>query len=831
MSDYKVPYVFIAGTRAKASQVNANFDALLDAANELADTKADLEGNAEVNFSVADPTLLQHAATKRYVDLAVAEAGGSGGGSGVGKSMFEVFHTLSTKTPPGALSLRTGELILEAEEKYPSFYYALQEQGTGLIVDLTDIASSALPEGYSSSFTNVTASDVTYENRAFSPYSWFTTENAPSSSQPIAAELEFPELITCSYFKINSHVINTYNSVGDPNPAKAIKTASISVRQADDTWVPVTIISETEVPISNERYFANTKPDLEFNAIRIVVAENFGAGQLDLSVYPVDPEKTAVRVVPEEQWQWEVETYHETGAFVLNSDDRTVRLPKITRFLSGVSELWQIGTPEASELAKSAVVWQEGNDPVQPDATGATVSLDAVSTGLWIQVYNAVAEDALANIKYVPHATLFEERGFRFQPAEETGWVVSDGNWKDGNYYTDAMTELLNQNAQAVTPGGKNYKLAPNGMKFVTDEVYQSTYKTYGEVPYYVVDSTTYKFKTPMSNNYARYTSTLDNTGDLLLDGAPDITGQFTGTGQSDQNNKMAGAFYVASTGNGAKVANDDTQRDDVFGFAASKSNSVYGRAKEIRPKSSYYLMCVFLGNEIPQSASVDVFQKIKSIDSRLDEIESSSTGDITEIKEEVENLKSITESQATAIQQNAQDIDSLNLDSQGLHELVNTLQDDVTALQDQDSVISGNVAALEPRIEANEQSIASQAEQITKIESDIEFIEGRVTTLEESMETKQDKLVQGTGINIEAETNTISLSIDPYSKTEVDDLVEVKADKSEVTAVDTKLGGLKFVKITKEEYDLLTEKDETTLYVITDTNTVKLALGSVMIV
>ena len=779
MSEYKVPYTFIAGTRAKASQVNANFETLVNATNELSKTKANIEGNADVNFSVAEPILLQHAATKRYVDLAVAESGGSGG-SGVGKSMFEVFHTLSTKTPPGAFSLRTGELILDAENDYPSFYYALQEQGTGIISDFTDVTTDSLPEGYSSSFTNVVSSDDTYKNRAFSPYSWFTTDNAPSSSEPIVAELEFPILVTCSHFKINSHVINTYNSVGDPDPARAIKVASISIRQADDTWVPVTIINETEVPTSNERYFANTKPDLEFNAVRIVVAENFGADQLDLSVYPVSAEKTSVRVVPEEQWQWEVETYHETGAFVLNTEDKTIRLPKITRFLSGVSDLWQIGMAEANSVMKSGVVWQEGNDPILANETEGTISLDSVSTGLWIQAYNSVADEALANIKYVPHATLFEERGFRFQPAEETGWVVSDGNWRDGNYYVDAMTELLNQNAQAVAIEGKNYRLAPNGMKFVTDEVYQSTYKTYGEVPYYVVDNATYKFKTPMSNNYARYTSTLDDTGELLLDAAPNITGTVGRLGKTG-GVVANGAFYHYADGGDVDYHG---VTGAVAGFDASRSNSVYGRKDEIQPKSSKYLMCVFLGNEIPQSSSVDVFLKIKALDQKITELDESST----DLKGDLETITSDLQECKDEIQTTKNSISSINSQISELESKNSSLENDIVSLQDKSTAQSESLARLELKVTANEQTISEQTALITKLESDLDLLEERVSTLETSIQAKAD-----------------------------------------LSAVEEKFGGLKLVKTTEENYASL-EKDASTLYLVTSTDMVKMFLGDISI-
>lgn len=867
MSDYSVPYTFIAGTRAKASQVNANFEYVTDSLQDLKDTKASIVGDAAYNFSVAEPVQSYHAVTKRYVDLAVENAGG--GGSGVGKSMFEVFHTLSTKTPNGAFSLRTGEVLTDAENTYTAFWEALEEQGTGLIPDFTDVTS--LPDGYTATFSNIDDSSSSTANRAFSPYSWFTTSTVPSSSSPIVAELELPETITCSYFRINSHVVDTYNSSGDANSGKAIKVASISVRQADDIWQAVSIINETEAPTSNERYYENTQPKLEFNAIRIVISENFGASETDISVYPVDPETTSVRVVPEEQWQWEVKTYGETGAFVLDTEESAIRLPKITRMLSGVSDLWQIGIPESNYVSKSSLRWQEGSSQTTTEEDDSSaISLDTVYTGLWIQVYNAVAEDALSNIRYIPHAVLFEERPFHFIPDEETGWAVSDGNWKDGNYYTDAMTELMNQYASAVTPSGKAYKLATNGMRFVDDDTYQSTYKTYGEVPYYVVDSENYRFKTPMSDNYIRYTHTIDNANDLLLDAAPNITGDVPGTEAGQMASGVtytspSGAFYTKGTNVTNGTSDNNTFDNDVFGFDASRSNSVYGRADEVRPKSSYYLMCVFLGNEIPQSSSVDVLYKVKAQDEKIAALEETASTSAEGLSEKVNNLTTITEAQATKINENATEIENLSTTLTNVSSQANSLSTDIVALQDKDELVDTDIANLTARVDQNETDIDSLSNKVFTMESssegtaeDISDIRTSIDTLssskadktyvDEQLATKQIKLTTSSDFTLDEDGN-LSLKVSPvdaYTKEESDSLLNVKADKSslssyakaedlttaqasitelqtsmtsaqsDISDIQTNLNGIKFWTGTQTEYDAIETKDATTLYIIT---------------
>ena len=330
------------------------------------------------------------------------------------------FHTLSTKTPPGAFSLRKGELIEDAKNTYFAFWEALRTQGQGIIP-----ANYAIPEqnddgttqdkGYSTHFENIeiyeggSVSDEVFMQRAFSAYSWVTAKGKPTSDKPMVLQITLPEVTTCEYFKINSHVYRTYDSFGDPDPEKAIKTAAISIQQADGTWIPVTIIDETFAPDSNERYYINSKPELEFIAIRMVVSDNFGADNTDLSLYPINSGANAVRMVSEEQWQWEVERYGQTGAFVMDEENETIRLPKVVGFLSGLSELWQIGVPHINESGGSSVSYAGESQSLVFTNGSAGNSTNALSTGLWIQAFNAVAEDALANIKYVPHATLFEE--------------------------------------------------------------------------------------------------------------------------------------------------------------------------------------------------------------------------------------------------------------------------------------------------------------------------------------------------------------------------------------------------------------------------------------
>ena len=752
MTEYKVPNTFVAGTRAKASQVNKNFTYVTDSLTQLDNAKADRTGDQATNFSVAEPIESYHAVTKRYVDLAVG-TGGGGGGSGVGKSMFEIFSTLSTRTPSGAFSLRTGEIIPDAKVNYGSFWEALNEQGSGVIPDFTDSTWAPYGEGNTGVqqyITSVVAEDdetpesvvhqykLTLTNsplaedakdsvgKAISPFSWLSVNKAPSNEEPMVLQLELPEVMTCPFFRINSHVSNTYDSSGFPDPAAAPKVAVISIRQPDGTWLTASIISEMSVPTRNDRYYTNQHPKIEFDAVRIVVSENFGSERTDLSLYPVDPEKTSVRVVSEEQWQWEIDNFNETGAFVRNEEGGSVRLPKITRFISGVSDLWEVGIPSLNTVSKSSMRWQDGSgssDSEDPDPSSSQLSLNTVSTGLWIQVYNAVAELSIANMKYIPHSTLFEERTFRFVPDETTGWYPVSRNYWDGSYFVDAMTELLNWYATAEDVEGKNYKLAANNMIFVTDEVYESTYTTYGEVPYYVIDRENNRFKTPVSENYVRCTSDTTKMNQLFRDSIPNITGRVGAVGE-ENTNYANGAFYQGelATGHGGG-------KDYLVYMDASRchTDSVYGRStlNEVLVRSNTQILCVFLGNEIPQSSAVDVFYKMKATDARIEALEQTSTGETGKLQEDIKSLQDTQTVQDENIRLNTQGLESVNIRVDEKDVQIESIQADLVEANDKISSLSLDLTVASTRIDSAS-DFASQALSVATSKQDtIVFKEG----------------------------------------------------------------------------------------------------------
>ena len=84
MVNYQKPYTFRSGNYAKAKEVNANFDTLQDYVNDLTQTlsevefestpynKANVNGDDERQFEVADATASNQAVNKGQLDSAVS---------------------------------------------------------------------------------------------------------------------------------------------------------------------------------------------------------------------------------------------------------------------------------------------------------------------------------------------------------------------------------------------------------------------------------------------------------------------------------------------------------------------------------------------------------------------------------------------------------------------------------------------------------------------------------------------------------------------------------------------------------------------------------------
>lgn len=83
----------------------------------------------------------------------------------------------------------------------------------------------------------------------------------------------------------------------------------------------------------------------------------------------------AIRVVDNATYESELTTYGETGAFVIDTTNHNIRLPKIVNFLRGISDLSSIGTPQGDairNLTGKAYPMFDGSTPLEgSESTGS----------------------------------------------------------------------------------------------------------------------------------------------------------------------------------------------------------------------------------------------------------------------------------------------------------------------------------------------------------------------------------------------------------------------------------------------------------------------------
>lgn len=93
------------------------------------------------------------------------------------------------------------------------------------------------------------------------------------------------------------------------------------------------------------------------------------------------------------------------------------------------------------------------------------------------------------------------------------------------------------------------------------------------------------------------------NNGTSIPAGLPNISGAFSGVGNSANSNaavqpKLSGAFYMHTNKGGTRVSNDaDADKDDLFGFNASLSNPIYGNSTTVQPPAICVNYCIQVKN------------------------------------------------------------------------------------------------------------------------------------------------------------------------------------------------------------------------------------------
>lgn len=202
--------------------------------------------------------------------------------------------------------------------------------------------------------------------------------------------------------------------------------------------------------------------------------------------------------------------------------------------------------------------------------------------------------------------TALSEDGYLSTSTDGSSWSVpSRENLPTATYNWTAIAPTEDGGLYAVTVDGyvSGQTVEPIS-PFVTEADWQATNTAYGECGKYVYNSGVNTIRIPNLCGYFKNTTTTSELGDLTPASIPNIKATFSGVGQAYFSTPMpatlTGSVYRVNTADnpadGVPIANSGAgvERDDVFGFDASRSSSVYSdSATTINPQSVKQLVYI----------------------------------------------------------------------------------------------------------------------------------------------------------------------------------------------------------------------------------------------
>ena len=150
---------------------------------------------------------------------------------------------------------------------------------------------------------------------------------------------------------------------------------------------------------------------------------------------------------------------------------------------------------------------------------------------------------------------------------------------------------------------------------------------------------------------------------------------------------------YQAGGGHGLENAGSG---NGTLTIDASRCSEVYGRSpNEVRVKSSLQLMCVFLGNEVPQPARIEVIKRVKAVEEQVSSFTDQITQDKEEVLAQVGDLNAKLQEQANLLKANIEQVEAHSVAINDHIDQIAALQTDVQSLQDSIQLLSDRITAL----------------------------------------------------------------------------------------------------------------------------------------
>ena len=228
--------------------------------------------------------------------------------------------------------------------------------------------------------------------------------------------------------------------------------------------------------------------------------------------------------------------------------------------------------------------------------------------------------DALANesnVKIIaPHA--LGDFYFSITPHTPEGVLPLNGSEVSRVTYSDLYNYVLNIHNE----------LATSGKKFiVSEEEWQNiSIENNGYVPYYSYGSADGMFRLPRMSGYLKATGEVDEAGNYVAEGLPNITGGYSNSNRQESYSanpddiNYYGAFEKNECVN--YTAQTTTSKYDGYGFTfdASRSNSIYGNSEHVTPETNTLFVGVWALTAFTQVGTANI-NELKEIISQCETI------------------------------------------------------------------------------------------------------------------------------------------------------------------------------------------------------------------
>lgn len=168
-------------------------------------------------------------------------------------------------------------------------------------------------------------------------------------------------------------------------------------------------------------------------------------------------------------------------------------------------------------------------------------------------------------------------------------------------------------------------ELAENDKKFiVSEEEWQNiSIENNGYVPYYSYGVTDGMFRLPRMSGYLKATGEIDEAGDYVAEGLPNITGELMGMINYPTNFTSDGVFEQSVSGDITKSGTTDgphwSERGDII-FSANDSNPIYGNSEHVTPETNTLFVGVWALTAFTQVGTANL-SEIKEILSQCETI------------------------------------------------------------------------------------------------------------------------------------------------------------------------------------------------------------------